>query len=126
RGRRERRGRHGGRGRGDLRDRAGRAHAGRARSPLKPARRGVTRGTAAQRNVLGGRSMLGTFEIERRFSGPTGIANGGYTCGVIASFAPGPVTVRLLKPVPLETPLTVERRDDGIGVLHDGTLVAQA
>jgi len=70
--------------------------------------------------------MLGTFEIERRFSGPTGIANGGYTCGVIASFAPGPVTVRLLKPVPLETPLTVERRDDGIGVLHDGTLVAQA
>src|SRR5690606_34608676 len=70
--------------------------------------------------------MLGTFEIERRFSGPTGIANGGYTCGVIASFAPGPVTVRLLKPVPLDTPLTVEQRDESLDVLHGGTLVAQA
>ncbi len=70
--------------------------------------------------------MLGTFDIERRYCGPTGIANGGYACGVIASFAPGPVTVRLLKPTPLETPLTVERREAGFDVLHDSTLVAQA
>lgn len=70
--------------------------------------------------------MLGTISIARRFMGPEGTANGGYTCGVIASFARGSVTVRLSKPVPLDTPLRVEQRDDGLEVLHEGVPVAAA
>jgi len=71
--------------------------------------------------------VRGTFAIARRFCGPTDSANGGYTCGTIASYADGPVTVRLLRPVPLATPLVVEDRPDGLlDVLHGETLVAQA
>jgi len=70
--------------------------------------------------------VLGTISIARRFMGPKGTANGGYACGVIASFARGSVAVRLLKPVPLDTPLNVEQRDNGLEVLHGGTPVAAA
>src|SRR5690606_24225403 len=71
-------------------------------------------------------NVLGTISIARRFMGPKGTANGGYACGVIASFARGSVAVRLLKPVPLDTPLNVEQRDNGLEVLHGGTPVAAA
>lgn len=70
--------------------------------------------------------MPSTFQIAHRFRGPTHAGNGGYTCGTIASFAGGPVTVRLLQAVPLETPLTVVERDASLEVLHDGVVVAQA
>src|SRR5690606_14989181 len=52
--------------------------------------------------------------------------NGGYTCGVIASFASKPVTVRLLRPIPLETDLTVIERDDLLHVMHGEERVAEA
>lgn len=70
--------------------------------------------------------MNRTFKIARRFCGPQDSANGGYTCGVIASFAAEPVTVRLLKPIPLDTRLVVERRDEYLDVLLDDTPLAQA
>lgn len=47
--------------------------------------------------------------IPRRFNGPAGSANGGWTCGALAA-ASGlaePVTVRLRQPPPLESPLDV-------------------
>lgn len=68
-----------------------------------------------------------TIRIARRFCGPPGIANGGYTCGMIASFARTPVTVRLLKPIPLDTTLEVIERDDGLlDVRHGAESLAEA
>lgn len=45
--------------------------------------------------------------IEQKFRGPTGSANGGYTCGLLASFLHGPAEVTLRQPPPLERPLEV-------------------
>ena len=45
--------------------------------------------------------------IERKFRGPAESANGGYTCGVLASFMHGPTEVTLRRPPPLDRPLEV-------------------
>jgi hypothetical protein len=64
--------------------------------------------------------------IPARFSGPPGCGNGGYVCGRIATYADGPVTVTLRQPVPLATPLSVERGGDrSVRVLHERTLIAE-
>ena len=64
--------------------------------------------------------------IPERFNGPPTSANGGYTCGLVASLMEGDTEVTLRSPPPLETPLTVTR-DDGKVLVHDGdTLVAEA
>jgi hypothetical protein len=63
--------------------------------------------------------------IDRKFRGPAGSANGGYTCGLLASFMHGPTEVTLRLPPPLERPLEVVT--DGPIELRDGEeLVAQA
>jgi hypothetical protein len=65
--------------------------------------------------------------LERRYNGPPATANGGYACGVVASHVDGPAAVSLRRPVPLGTPLELERHDDGHVTLHDGaTLIAEA
>jgi hypothetical protein len=65
--------------------------------------------------------------LERRFNGPPETANGGYACGVVARHVDGPATVSLRRPVPLDTPLRLERHDDGHVTVHDGaTLIAEA
>ena len=66
--------------------------------------------------------------IDRHFRGPTESANGGYTCGVLASLFHGPVEVTLRLPPPLERPLDLEMEDDRRRVeLRDGdALVAEA
>ncbi len=49
-----------------------------------------------------------------RFNGPPSTANGGYACGSLAAamgLPLGPVSVRLHRPVPLETALRVARAD---------------
>lgn len=67
-----------------------------------------------------------TLIVPRRFCGPTGTANGGYICGAIAALAPYSVTVRLIKPAPVETELLVVERD-GLVEAYDGEhVVAQA
>jgi hypothetical protein len=58
--------------------------------------------------------------VERRFNGPPASANGGYACGLVARHVDGPAEVSLRRPVPLETPLEVERHEDGSVTLHDG------
>lgn len=60
--------------------------------------------------------------IDRRYCGPPDSANGGYTCGVVASAIDGPAEVTLRVPPPLERPLTLERDGDG-AVLRDGDVV---
>jgi hypothetical protein len=63
--------------------------------------------------------------IDRKFRGPTESANGGYTCGLLASFIHGPAQVTLRLPPPLERPLEVDT--DGKLELRDGEeLVAEA
>jgi hypothetical protein len=63
--------------------------------------------------------------IDRKFRGPTDSANGGYTCGVLASFMHGPAEVTLRLPPPLERPLEVVA--DGALELRDGdAVVAEA
>jgi hypothetical protein len=66
------------------------------------------------------------ISIERRFNGPLTSANGGYACGRVAQLVDGPAEVTLRRPVPLETPLDLERHDDGMVTLHaDGVLLAE-
>ncbi len=66
--------------------------------------------------------------IDRHFRGPTESANGGYTCGVLASLFHGPVEVTLRLPPPLERPLELDLDDGRKHVeLRDGdALVAEA
>lgn len=51
--------------------------------------------------------------IAGRFCGPAGSANGGYFAGSVAARAARPVTVRLLRPPPLDTPLDIVELADG-------------
>jgi hypothetical protein len=66
--------------------------------------------------------------IEHHFRGPTESANGGYTCGILASLLHGPAEVSLRLPPPLERPLEVDWLDDRQRIdLRDGdALVAEA
>ena len=60
--------------------------------------------------------------IPRRFRGPPTSGNGGYVCGLVAEWIGGPAEVRLLAPIPLETPLH-RRRDDSEVTLSDAEAV---
>src|SRR6516165_1332466 len=68
-----------------------------------------------------------TLTIATRFRGPPESANGGYFAGLVATLAARTVTVRLLKPPPLDTPLTVSPLEDGgLHVLHGEQLIGEA
>jgi len=65
--------------------------------------------------------------IAKRFCGPPHSANGGYFCGLVASLSSDTLTVRLMKPPPLDTPIDAETQPDGTIVVRQGTdVVAQA
>src|SRR5690606_12134086 len=86
----------------------------------------VSRG--AMRTIAGRRCDLrGTIVIERRFRGPPNSGNGGYSCGRLAAFVDGTAEVTLVKPPPLDTPLSVADEADGTVALYDGErLIATA
>jgi hypothetical protein len=68
-----------------------------------------------------------TINVARRFCGPANSSNGGYFAGLVARLESDTLTVRLLKPPPLDTELNVvEREDGGIEVRERETLVAEA
>lgn len=71
---------------------------------------------------------MATLEIAKRFCGPPASANGGYFCGLVASLGTETLTVRLMKPPPLDTRLEAqESPDDGvITVRHGQEVIAQA
>lgn len=55
------------------------------------------------------------------------MGNGGYAAGLFARGVGQPVTVRLLKPVPLDTPLTIHARGaEGWTLESDGVAIASA
>ncbi len=56
---------------------------------------------------------MATLTIARRFRGPAQSANGGYFAGCVAAHLAQTVTVRLLRPPPLDTPLEVQTLPDG-------------
>ncbi len=62
-----------------------------------------------------------SLSIPARFCGPATSANGGYFAGRVAVLAGNTVTVRLLKPPPLDTGLTVRTQPDGSLEVLDGT-----
>jgi hypothetical protein len=64
--------------------------------------------------------------IQHRFRGPRESGNGGYTCGLVASFLDGAAEVTLRVPPPLDTPLAVTREDGRVVVRDGGTVVADA
>jgi hypothetical protein len=67
-----------------------------------------------------------TITIPRRFNGPLESGNGGYSSGVLAGFADGPLEVSLRHPVPLDRPLEIRRGEDGSVLAVDGDeLVAE-
>lgn len=70
--------------------------------------------------------MIETIVINRRFHGPPGSANGGYSCGVIGKHIDGPAAVRLRIPPPLDTPMKLAQREDGLKLFHGDELVATA
>jgi len=71
--------------------------------------------------------MADTLTVARRFCGPDDSANGGYTCGVLASvLGGGPVEVTLRSPPPLDRPMDVEHDGSGAHLTAGGRLVAEA
>jgi len=65
--------------------------------------------------------------IARRFNGPPGSGHGGYSAGCAGVLVDAPaVEVTLRRPPPLETPLTVERRDGAVALVDRDGLVAEA
>lgn len=60
--------------------------------------------------------------INHRFCGPPTSGNGGYACGLLARYLPDDAQkeVRLLRPIPLETPLAVDTSDPSRALLSDG------
>lgn len=64
--------------------------------------------------------------IPRRFRGPPESANGGYTCGLVASRLEGSARVRLHSPPPLETPLSMRAADAaGVALMDAERVIAE-
>jgi len=64
--------------------------------------------------------------IERRFQGPPSSGNGGYVCGRLAEYIDGPATVRLLRPPPLDTPMTIVESGTSLELRTGDDVVARA
>lgn len=65
-----------------------------------------------------------TVIIKRRFHGPPDSGNGGYSCALAGKLIDGPAAVRLRIPPPLDTPLEVRKKDDGVELYLEDQLVA--
>jgi len=66
-----------------------------------------------------------TVSIPARFNGPPTSANGGYSCGIVATLVEGEAEVTLRSPPPLDTPMSVTHREAMVLVHHGDTLVAE-
>ena len=68
-----------------------------------------------------------TLTIARRFCGPASSSNGGYFAGRVATLAPHTLTVRLLRPPPLDTEFAVMELAGGVlEVRHGEELIGEA
>src|SRR5690606_11086870 len=80
----------------------------------------------ASKQMTAAASRPPSLRVPHRFRGPTFCAYVGYLSGLIARVAARPVTVRLLKPAPLDTDFRVARSGDVLEVLHVDEPIAQA
>lgn len=69
--------------------------------------------------------MHGPLVVERRFRGPPESGNGGYSCGLLGVRFVGPAEVTLRRPPPLDSPMTVEERDNRLVVLDGDAIVME-
>src|SRR5687767_681635 len=70
--------------------------------------------------------MAATLTIAKCFCGPPASANGGYFVGRVGNLSAQTLTVRLIKPPPLETELEVAELPEGLIELRQGKdLIAQ-
>ncbi|WP_166878782.1 hypothetical protein [Salinibacterium sp. ZJ450] len=60
------------------------------------------------------RTTTSTLRLDARLNGPPKSANGGFAAGTIAETLGGTASVRLIRPIPLESPLEVEMDTDGL------------
>ena len=67
-----------------------------------------------------------TLSIDRRFCGPPGSGNGGYTAGRLAALIGDPAEITLRRPPPLETEMRVERAGPRLLLMHGDDLIAEA
>jgi hypothetical protein len=68
---------------------------------------------------------MATLSIDRRFCGPPGSGNGGYTAGRLAALIGDPAEVTLRRPPPLETEMRVERAGPRLLLMHGDDLIAE-
>jgi acyl-coenzyme A thioesterase PaaI-like protein len=66
------------------------------------------------------------LRVAARFCGPPTSANGGYICGLVADAIGQLVTVRLLKPPPLDTDMTLHVDEGGWHVEHAEMRIVEA
>ncbi|WP_260482758.1 PaaI family thioesterase [Sphingomicrobium flavum] len=65
------------------------------------------------------------IRISRRFTGPDGMANGGYVAGLVAEAVEGAAKIRLHAPTPLETELHLEVEDGVVRLMDGETLLVE-
>jgi hypothetical protein len=63
--------------------------------------------------------------IEQRFCGPPRSANGGYVCGLVASYIEGSAEVTLMAPPPLNRRLDIVVSEAGVELRNDETVLAR-
>lgn len=68
--------------------------------------------------------MLEEITIDGRFHGPSNSGNGGYSCGLVASFIEGPASVRLCIPPPLDQGMEIRREESIVRLFQEDELVA--
>lgn len=69
---------------------------------------------------------MALFTVPARFCGPPDSGNGGYTCGLLARELGGVLECTLRAPVPLETPLELERTPTGGFLRHGDKTIVEA
>jgi hypothetical protein len=62
--------------------------------------------------AIGMKTTTSTLRINARLNGPPRRANGGFACGTIAEALGNTVSVRLIRPIPLEAPLELTADTD--------------
>lgn len=67
--------------------------------------------------------LVSTIRIGRRFQGPSGSGQGGWTSALFERAVGEPLTIAIKRPIPLETELAVEAVDGGWEVHHDEAVV---
>ena len=67
---------------------------------------------------------MATLSIDRRFCGPPGSGNGGYTAGRLAALIGDPAEITLRRPPPLEAEMRIERAGSRLLLMHGDDLIA--